>query len=677
MVWAVALYVLALFLNYPHYMATLYRAYHTHEDFNKYRVFTVHITGLLLTTVFLSHLYPRVLPWIFTLYLTWSPWHYSGQNYGLFMMFARRAGASPNQSQRRALYAAFLISYFILFLSLYTGPSSDPLFLSPGIPEGVARPVTAVLGIAFTVAVMYGLSGLLRQVKVGKLIPALTLISTQFLWFLLPSFLWLADDWRVPASRYSTGVLAIMHSAQYLWITSYYARREATGQRPQAWRPFAYFAILMAGGIALFIPGPWLASYVFHYDFTTSFLIFTALVNLHHFILDGAIWKLRDGRIAALLLNSKERVVAAGRETGGWVFTQARWIAGPSASARGLRISLAVGLIALSGVDRFRFLLSSGESTLARAERAAALNPYDSTAQLRLAELQLRNGHPDAAVEAWKRALKERPFDPTARNQLLQYWTNTQQFQQAYDLARASVEQSPRDADLLMNYGLLAEKLGHEEDAEQSWQRALRLDRGQWRAHLYLGESLRRNHKYEDAIPQFAMYLNRIARSGIESRPAAAEIVPVILHLADCQAHTNRDADARRSFELAAQIAVQGGQKRLESLAVVQQAEYEITRQNLSQAMSLYQRALKLDAEISDSATEAVDWYNYGLLLRRRGYPERLVSACLWKAQMLLDSVPAQPETRLIAAELKRARSSESVRAGQPQVALQQALSVK
>src|SRR5689334_21023250 len=241
--WSVAFYALALFFNYPHYMATIYRAYHRAEDFEKYRIFTVHTTGLILLTLVLSHFWVQLLPWIFTIYITWSPWHYSGQNYGLFMMFARRAGADPNTSQRRALYAAFLISYLILFVSLYSGPSSDPLFISPGIPEGFTRALTAVLGITFTVTTMYGLSGLLRQVAVGNLIPALTLVSTQFLWFLLPSFLWMAEGWRLPASRYSTGVLAIMHSAQYLWITSYYARREATGDRSQRWRPFAYFAV--------------------------------------------------------------------------------------------------------------------------------------------------------------------------------------------------------------------------------------------------------------------------------------------------------------------------------------------------------------------------------------------------------------------------------------------------
>src|SRR5271157_578244 len=94
--WSVAFYVLALFFNYPHYMATIYRAYHREEDFQKYRIFTVRITFLIALTVVLSHLSIRALPWIFTVYLTASPWHYSGQNYGLFMMFARRAGVQPS-----------------------------------------------------------------------------------------------------------------------------------------------------------------------------------------------------------------------------------------------------------------------------------------------------------------------------------------------------------------------------------------------------------------------------------------------------------------------------------------------------------------------------------------------------------------------------------------------------
>src|SRR5579871_5287132 len=154
--WSVVFYALALFFNYPHYMATIYRAYHRAEDFEKYRVFTVHITAVVLLTLLLSHFWIRLLPWIFTIYLTWSPWHYSGQNYGLFMMFARRAGANPDKATRRALYGAFVVSYLILFLAFHTGPSSDPLFLSLGIPSIVSRWEQVILIAAYVVLSVFG-----------------------------------------------------------------------------------------------------------------------------------------------------------------------------------------------------------------------------------------------------------------------------------------------------------------------------------------------------------------------------------------------------------------------------------------------------------------------------------------------------------------------------------------
>src|SRR6185369_15409006 len=175
------------------------------------------------------------------------------------------------------------------------------------------------------------------------MVPPLMLFSTQAIWFLVPALLSALPDIRLQQSRYSIGVLALAHSAQYLWITSYYAKREALTEGAKRWRPLVYFAVLIVGGIALFIPGPWVASYFFHYDFTTSFLIFTALVNLHHFILDGAIWKLRDGRIAALLLSSQ--VVH------GW-----RWFRSASPAARGLRISVACLLLGLAALDQVRYV---------------------------------------------------------------------------------------------------------------------------------------------------------------------------------------------------------------------------------------------------------------------------------------------------------------------------------
>ena len=52
--WALVFYVLALSLNYPHSAATLDSAYCRSEDFEKYRVFTVHITALVLGGILCS-----------------------------------------------------------------------------------------------------------------------------------------------------------------------------------------------------------------------------------------------------------------------------------------------------------------------------------------------------------------------------------------------------------------------------------------------------------------------------------------------------------------------------------------------------------------------------------------------------------------------------------------------
>jgi tetratricopeptide (TPR) repeat protein len=41
-----------------------------------------------------------------------------------------------------------------------------------------------------------------------------------------------------------------------------------------------------------------------------------SIVNIHHFILDGAVWKLRDGGIARVLLRSSEEAEVAGRARG-------------------------------------------------------------------------------------------------------------------------------------------------------------------------------------------------------------------------------------------------------------------------------------------------------------------------------------------------------------------------
>ena len=646
--WSIAFYGLALFFNYPHYMATIYRAYHTAEDFQKYRIFTVHITALIALTLILSHFWFRAIPWIFTLYLVWSPWHYSGQNYGLFMMFARRAGTAPSAAGRRALYSAFLISYLILLLSFLTGPSNDPLFLSPGIPQRISSVAVLLLGAAFIGCSAYGWSGLAKQVGWRRLLPALTLFSTQCLWFLLPTVLSLAEGLRVPQSRYSSGVFAIMHSAQYIWITSYYARREAGAKGAGGWRPLAYFAVLVAGGIALFVPGPWVASRLLHYDFAASFLIFTALVNIHHFILDGAIWKLRDSRIAALLLNSRERLSDATAEAESRWGSGLRWLVGSSRPARTLRIATAVILLIWGSVDQVHYYLALHQESLSDLRRAAALDAYDSSLQTHLGWKELKDGQSQEAAAAWNQALRVNPTNAAPRDALLNYLTQQNRYDEAYALTTESLRHTPKDVNLLVNHGILANQLGHGDVAVQSWKQAIALDGSQVAAYLYTAGELDREGKPDAAIPYYLMFLNKVAQAGASSRPPAHDLIAIVMRLAQCQIQANHLDQAARSYELAQKIAVQSGEVKMESAASIAAAELKSGQGKTAQALPLYQHALELDRKLDDSQATASDLYSYGLFLRDSGLSPRLAYACIVKSESLMQPFKDTPEYKSV-----------------------------
>lgn len=637
--WAIAFYGLALFLNYPHYMSTLYRAYHNEADFRKYRIFTLHITGLIVLTALLSHLRFSLLPWIFTLYLTMSPWHYSGQNYGLFMMFARRTGAQIEESTRQAIYSAFVLSYAILFLNLHTGPS-DRLFLSIGIPEKTALVVRGVLAIAFIAFAGFGLHRLVRQIGWKAMTPPLVLFSTQMLWFFVPGLLAMLKGISLPQSRYSTGVLPLMHSAQYLWITSYYARRESAAEG-KAWRPFAYFAILVVGGVALFVPGPWLASYVFHYDFTASFLIFTALVNLHHFILDGAIWKLRDGRIAALLLNTQERITSAAGAAASAASPAWAWMRSQAVVPRAFRIATAIFLLALAGLDQTRNALVVHQDDLNSIQKAASLNPFDTSLEMRIAKKHADAGDPDGATSAYQRAIATNLSDPAPRNAFLKYLTANQRFEEADAVATAALVKWPNDPDLLVNHGILAAYFGRSAEAVTNWEKALAVDPTQTYAHVYLAGQLDQEQKFDAAIPHYTIFLEKVAKSG--TRPAPGVVLPVLMRLADCNLRANHPDRALKLYDLGRTIASQSNQPRIESVASLNQAILESKSGRVSDALALYQNALKLDRSTNDSTAEAADWQAYGVFMNSQGYPKRLAYACLVRAETLLRDTKTEP----------------------------------
>jgi len=462
---AMLFYSLALVCNYPHYMATIYRAYHTKEDFRRYRLFTLHFTVIAAIALITAHWQPRLVPWLFTIYITWSPWHYMGQNFGLAMMFIRRKGIKIDHKDRNALWTAFVASYLMMFLSFHTSSSQDPFVISLGLPsllDLLRIPLMAV----FAILGIWPISKLVRKAGWRAMLPAITLYITEFMWFVLPTVLELTTNYVAPQTRYSAGILALMHSAQYLWITSYYARMESE-RSAGTWQAKTYFGILALGGAALFIPGPWLASFALHREFSSSFLIFTALVNIHHFVLDGVVWKLRETRVASILVPEQRQTSPRAATT---------WTRKPSGVWRLAGIAAVAGLFILTGLDQFRYYLV-GSPSMPNLETALTLNPFDVVTQTRMARFLIENG----------------------------------QYEKAYEHYRRMFEYIAPDAPSLTNLGMLCRTLNRAGEAKESFERAVQVNPEYAPAHLRLAELLEAEGRIPEAIPHYEEYVRLVS----------------------------------------------------------------------------------------------------------------------------------------------------------------------
>ena len=133
------------------------RVYDQRRDRQAYALFALWVTLALVALFFVALRSALLASILFTLYLTWSPWHYTGQNYGIAVMFLRRRGVDVTPVAKRWLYAAFILSFLLTAIvsHLEVGAAYSPLayssetvtFLPIGIPRGVGDVVLPILGV--------------------------------------------------------------------------------------------------------------------------------------------------------------------------------------------------------------------------------------------------------------------------------------------------------------------------------------------------------------------------------------------------------------------------------------------------------------------------------------------------------------------------------------------------
>ena len=180
---------------------------------------------------------------------------------------------------------------------------------------------------------------------------------------------------------------------------------------------------------------------------------------------------------------------------------------------------------------------------------------YWSQAQLRIAEILVRQGNVDA-MQDHMRVLRQKDPTQSVTYFLLegQVLSDAKLYKDAYDLYGEALQASPDNEDLLYAHSLAAERLGKLKIAERDMRRILELDPDNVRTLNALGYTLAdRTDRYEEAL----VYINR----AYEQKPDDPAIIDSLgwVHyrlgnLDEARLHLQRAWDLSKDSEIGAHL---------------------------------------------------------------------------------------------------------------------------
>ena len=288
-----------LFSNNTHFAASTVRLY-TKPGSSRALPFLTLLFPLIMVVLLTASISQadRVGPFIQAVYLSWSPYHYAAQAYGLGVLYCYRSGCSISSSHKRVLWWAALMPFVHNMLAGESGTGIS-IFLPLGwLAEGTTL-ATVVGGLQY---LAIGLSvGLLAWFVLAvrkdkkRFAPWITplAIGTNGIWWLvlppLDAFIW----------------ATVFHGIQYLAIVVIFHVKdqlELPGNRhSRAYHAIWFYVVSLAAAYGLFSCLPNFYMLV-GFGEVESMLLVVAAINLHHFIVDAYIWRFgtkdRNRRIA-------------------------------------------------------------------------------------------------------------------------------------------------------------------------------------------------------------------------------------------------------------------------------------------------------------------------------------------------------------------------------------------
>lgn len=282
--------LIMLVSNSAHFAASTVRLYSRENSFQDFPLLTMLLPLVTVVVLSAAIIYPENLGAnLQALYLTWSPYHYARQAYGLSVMYCYRSGCEMSPRTKQLFLIANLLPFFLV---ITTTQNSGLLWIVPlerlsGYSAiylalfGLTK-LLPILSFALPILIFLWLARSSREHPMP--IISLLIVLTNAAW-------WILFDYRA-AFVWAT----VFHGLQYLSIMLIFHVRDRMKVPGNTMRPIYHALSFYGCSVALgyFLFQCWPYFYIWAgFGMAESMLLVIAVINIHHFIVDGYIWRLK------------------------------------------------------------------------------------------------------------------------------------------------------------------------------------------------------------------------------------------------------------------------------------------------------------------------------------------------------------------------------------------------
>ena len=282
---------LGVLVNYPHYMATYELVVRERATRPRPFQWLIVTSPLMLGVVGAAVLWPaRIVIPLVRVYLNWSAYHYASQHFGIASMYSAKRGRPLSAREKVPLKASFvgIAVYAMISINMLNAETIA------GGPKVVALLPRSIYPLAVAIAMASVALFVLADRRLaartgGGFDRAVWLLAvTNVVWFVVPN-IWLpgaAAPWLGARLAFWVPVaIPFFHCAQYLGVAADRARAD------QPLRPIVWASTLVGLGLVLFEATAWTLHRVTVLDAAQAVLVVSSILNIHHFVIDGVMWK--------------------------------------------------------------------------------------------------------------------------------------------------------------------------------------------------------------------------------------------------------------------------------------------------------------------------------------------------------------------------------------------------